>query len=166
MSATAVKNKVVTIHYTLRDDAGAILDSSRDSDPLDYLHGHGGIVPGLERAMEGKAVGETVKVTVPPKDGYGEPSGPGPRQVPRDAFPGDVELEKGMQFFAPGPKGRPVPVWVTDVHADHVHIDTNHPLAGATLHFDVEVVAIRDATQDELAHGHPHGPDGHGHHHH
>lgn len=167
MPETAVKNKVVTIHYTLRDDAGEILDSSRDSDPLEYLHGHGGIVPGLERALEGKAVGDKLVVDVAPKDGYGEPSGPGPRAVPRDAFPDDVELEKGLQFFAPGPKGKPIPVWVTEVHADHVHIDTNHPLAGATLHFDVEVMAIRDASKDELAHGHPHGPDGgHGHHHH
>ena len=105
MPETAVKNKVVTIHYTLRDDAGEILDSSRDSDPLEYLHGYGGIVPGLERALEGKAVGDKLVVDVAPKDGYGEPSGPGPRAVPRDAFPDDVELEKGLQFFAPGPKG-------------------------------------------------------------
>jgi FKBP-type peptidyl-prolyl cis-trans isomerase SlyD len=154
----------VSIHYTLRDDDGDVIDSSRDGEPLDYLHGHGGIVPGLERAVEGEAVGDAVKVAVAPKDGYGEPSGPGPRSVPRDAFPDDAELEAGMQFFAPGPKGKPpVPVWITEVHADHIHIDTNHPLAGATLHFDVEVVTIRDATKDELAHGHPHGPGGHHH---
>jgi FKBP-type peptidyl-prolyl cis-trans isomerase SlyD len=162
--STATAGKVVSIHYTLTDDDGDVLDSSRDGEPLDYLHGHGGIVPGLERAVEGKAVGASLKVTVPPKDGYGEPSGPGPRKVPRDAFPEDVELEAGMQFFAPGPKGKPVPVWVTEVTPDQVEIDTNHPLAGATLHFDVEVVKIRDASKDEIAHGHPHGPGGHHHH--
>jgi FKBP-type peptidyl-prolyl cis-trans isomerase SlyD len=85
--------------------------------------------------------------------------------VPRDAFPDDVDLEVGMQFFAPGPRGKPIPVWVVKLAKDEVTIDHNHPLAGATLHFDVEVVAIRDATADELDHGHPHGPDGHGHDH-
>ena len=162
--STAARDKVVTIHYTLRDEKGQIIDSSRGGDPLDYLHGHGGIVPGLERALNGKGVGEVVQISVLPKDGYGEPVGPGPRSVPRDAFPDDVDLEVGMQFFAPGPKGKPIPVWVTSVHADHVHVDVNHPLAGATLHFDVEVMAIRDATADELSHGHAHGHDGHHHH--
>lgn len=163
--STATSDKVVTIHYTLKDDDGDVLDSSRDGEPLDYLHGHGGIVPGLERGLEGKAVGTKVSVTVAAKDGYGEVEGPGPRKVPRAAFPEDVELEAGLQFFAPGPKGRPIPVWVTQVFPTEVEIDTNHPLAGQTLHFDVEIVSVRDATKDELAHGHPHGPDGHGHHH-
>jgi FKBP-type peptidyl-prolyl cis-trans isomerase SlyD len=162
--STATAGKVVTIHYTLKGDDGSVIDSSRDGDPLDYLHGKGGIVPGLERALDGKAAGANVKVTVAPEDGYGKSRGEAPRSVPRDAFPDDVELEAGMQFFAPGPKGRPVPVWVTEVHADHVHIATEHPLAGATLHFDVDIVSIRDATNDELAHGHAHGPDGHHHH--
>jgi len=162
--STATAGKVVTIHYTLTDDDGDVLDSSRDGDPLDYLHGHGGIVPGLEQGLEGKAAGTAVKITVSPKDGYGEPTGPGPRTVPRDAFPDDVELEPGMQFFAPGPNGKRMPIWITDVKPDGVEIDINHPLAGATLHFDVEVVGVRDATKDELAHGHPHGPDGHHHH--
>ena len=147
-------------------DAGDVIDSSRGGDPLEYLHGEGGIVPGLERALSGKAAGDALQVTIPPADGYGEPTGPGPQSVPRDAFPDDVDLEVGMQFFAPGPAGRPVPVWITEIHDGHVAVDINHPLAGASLHFEVEVVAIRDATEDELDHGHPHGPDGHGHHHH
>src|SRR5262245_39964669 len=163
MSTTA-RDKVVTIHYTLRDDKGQIIDSSRGGDPLDYLHGHGGIVPGLERALNGKGVGDVVQISVLPKDGYGEPVGTGPRSVPRDAFPDDVDLAVAMQFFAPGPTGTPIQVWVTSVHHDHVHVDVNHPLAGATLHFDVEVMAIRDATADELSHGHAHGHDGHHHH--
>lgn len=162
--SVASSGKVVTIHYTLKDSDGDVLDSSRDGDPLDYLHGHGGIVPGLERGLEGKGAGDKVQVTIAPKDGYGEVEGPGPRKVPKSAFPDDVELEPGLQFFAPGPKGQPIPVWVTAVSADDVEIDTNHPLAGETLHFDVEVVGVRDATKDELAHGHPHGPDGHHHH--
>jgi FKBP-type peptidyl-prolyl cis-trans isomerase SlyD len=164
--STAIADKVVTIHYTLTDDDGDVLDSSRDGEPLDYLHGHGGIVPGLERALDGKGPGDKLKVTIAPKDAYGEVEGPGPRTVPRSAFPDDVELEEGLQFFAPGPKGERIPLWVTAVRADEVEIDTNHPLAGETLHFDVEIMKIRDATKDEIAHGHPHGPDGHGHHHH
>jgi FKBP-type peptidyl-prolyl cis-trans isomerase SlyD len=163
MSATVAKDKVVTIHYTLKDSSGDVLDSSREGDPLQYLHGHGGIVPGLERAMEGKAVGATLEVKLPPKDGYGEKKGPGPQEVPRDAFEDDAELEAGMPFAAMGPGGRRIPMWVVAVTGDKVLIDTNHPLAGQTLHFDVEVVAIRDATKDELSHGHAHGPHGHGH---
>jgi FKBP-type peptidyl-prolyl cis-trans isomerase SlyD len=162
--STAAQGKVVSFHYTLTDDDGEVLDSSRGAEPLDYLHGHGGIVPGLEQAMAGRKVGEAFKVEVAAKDGYGEPEGPGPQKVPRKAFPDDVEIEVGMQFFAPGPGGQPIPIWVTDVLSDHVEIDMNHPLAGETLHFDVEIVEIRDASAEELSHGHPHGPDGHHHH--
>jgi FKBP-type peptidyl-prolyl cis-trans isomerase SlyD len=165
MTATAAADdKVVTIHYTLRDDEGDIIDTSVGDDPLEYLHGHGGIVPGLEAALVGKTPGEKLTVSVKPADGYGEPTGPEPKSVPRDAFPDDVELEAGMQFFAQGPKGEPVPVWVSSVDKETVTIDFNHPLAGQTLHFEVEVVAVRDATSEEIDHGHPHGPDGHHHH--
>jgi FKBP-type peptidyl-prolyl cis-trans isomerase SlyD len=160
----AADGTVVSIHYTLRDDDGDVIDSSVDSEPLDYLHGAGNIVPGLEAAMEGKAVGAKFKVTVPPADGYGE-RGPDPKPVPRSAFPDDMELEPGTQLFVRGPDGEPFPVWIAGVSDEDVMLDQNHPLAGATLHFEVEVLSVRAATKDELEHGHPHGPDGHGHHH-
>jgi FKBP-type peptidyl-prolyl cis-trans isomerase SlyD len=164
MTAAAADDKVVTIHYTLRDDDGDIIDSSSGSEPLDYLHGHGGIVPGLEAALAGKSAGAKLQVSVPPAEGYGEAGEADTKSVPRDAFPDDVELEVGMQFFAQSPSGEPVPVWVVGVDDKTVVIDFNHPLAGQTLHFEVEVVGVRDATAEELEHGHPHGPDGHHHH--
>jgi len=163
-AAVAADDKVVSIHYTLKDDDGDVIDSSSGGEPLDYLHGHGGIVPGLEAAIAGKKVGDKFQVVVPPAEGYGEPSGAPPRPVPRDAFPDEVEPEVGMQFFAQGPDGEPTPVWCVEVDDDVIMIDFDHPLAGQNLHFDVEVVGIRDATSEEIDHGHPHGPDGHHHH--
>lgn len=165
MASTAGDGKVVSIHYTLKDDDGDVVDSSSGGEPLDYLHGAGNIVPGLEAAMIGRGIGDKFKVTVAPADGYGEVVGGGPRAVPRSAFPDEVELEEGMQFFVRGPDGEPFPVWVAGVKGDEVLIDANHPLAGENLNFEVEVVGIRDATKEEVEHGHPHGPDGHGHHH-
>jgi FKBP-type peptidyl-prolyl cis-trans isomerase SlyD len=163
--AKAGDGKVVSIHYTLRDDDGDVIDSSSGGEPLDYLHGGGNIVPGLEAAMDGKQVGDQFKVSVKPQDGYGELHDDGVKTVPRSAFPKGAELEAGMQFFVRGPDGEPFPVWVKEVHPDRVVIDANHPLAGENLHFEVEVVGIRAATEDEVEHGHPHGPDGHHHHH-
>ena len=160
---SAGDDKVVTIHYTLRDDDGDIIDTSMGGEPLDYLHGHGGIVPGLEAALAGKHAGEKFNVSVKPADGYGEASGSQPKPVPREAFPEDLEIEVGMQFFAQGPNDEPVPVWIASVDDKTVLIDFNHPLAGQTLHFDVEVVGVRDATAEEIDHGHPHGEDGHHH---
>ncbi|MCE9577400.1 MAG: peptidylprolyl isomerase [Deltaproteobacteria bacterium] len=164
MSQAAVANDhVVEIHYTLKDDDGDVVDSSVGGDPLDYLHGHGGIVPGLEAAMAGKKVGDKFAISVPPAEGYGEVTGE-PKSVPKSAFPDDVELEEGMQFFVSGKDGDPIPVWVVAVHGDEVLLDQNHPLAGETLHFEIEVVSVRKASAEELEHGHPHGPEGHHHH--
>ena len=163
MSKTAGDGKVVTIHYTLRDDDGDVVDSSIGGEPLEYLHGAGNIVPGLENALAGKGIGDTLKVTVAPADGYGEKQGE-PRRVPRDAIPKDADLEEGMQLFVRGPDGEPFPVWVVAVADDHVMLDANHPLAGENLHFEVEVTAVRAATKEEVEHGHPHGPGGHHHH--
>src|SRR5687768_14796776 len=110
MASTAGDGKVVSIHYTLKDDDGDVVDSSSGGEPLDYLHGAGNIVPGLEAAMIGRGIGDKFKVTVAPADGYGEVVGGGPRPVPRSAFPDEVELEEGMQFFVRGPDGEPFPV--------------------------------------------------------
>ena len=165
MSTIATAGKVVIIHYTLTDDAGEILDSSAGGEALPYLHGGGNIVDGLEEALDGKPIGEKLKVTVPPEKGYGERQDGEPQAVSKDAFPDEMPLEAGMQFMVETDEGV-APVWIDRVEGDQVFLDGNHPLAGVTLHFEAEIVGVRDATEDEKAHGHPHGIDGTGGHHH
>jgi FKBP-type peptidyl-prolyl cis-trans isomerase SlyD len=156
--------KVVVLHYTLRNDAGEVIDSSDGDEPMAYLHGAHNIVPGLERALAGKSPGYVSKVTVAAVDGYGERVDVPAQSVPRAAFPPHLELEPGMRFTAQGPDDQYVPIWIVAIEDDKVRVESQHPLAGATLHFDVEVLEVRDATSEELEHGHPHGPDGHHHH--
>jgi FKBP-type peptidyl-prolyl cis-trans isomerase SlyD len=157
------KDTVVSIDYTLKDDGGDILDSSDDGAPLEYLHGHSQIVPGLERALEGKAQGAEVKIAVPPGDGYGDVESGKVMDVERKELPEDLTPEVGMQLAAEDNNGRRVPVWITKVTSDKVTLDGNHPLAGKTLHFEVAVRSVRKATKEELKHGHAHGADGHHH---
>lgn len=158
--------QVVIMQYTLRGDDGTVLDESTPDDPMAYLHGAENIVPGLEKALEGKGVGFKGKITVSPEEGYGEREDDEPDAIPRAAFPPDMDIEPGMTFMAEGPNHEHAPIWVVAVEGDKIMVDSQHPLAGKTLHFDVEVIGIRPATKDELAHGHPHGADGHDHHHH
>ena len=158
--------QVVIMQYTLRADDGEVLDASTPEEPMAYLHGAENIVPGLENALTGKSVGYKGKVTVSPADGYGEREDEEPDAIPRTAFPPDMEIEPGMTFMAEGPNDEQAPIWVVGIDGDNVLVDSQHPLAGKTLHFEVEITGIRAATKDELAHGHPHGPDGHEHHHH
>lgn len=163
--STVENQKVVSFHYTLTNNDGEVLDTSRDEDgsPMAYLHGSGQIVPGLEKAMEGKTTGDAFKATIAPEDGYGERQGDGPQSVDRSNFPPEADIQEGMMFVAEMPDGQQAPVWVVGVEGDNVLLDSNHPLAGETLHFDVEVTDVRDATAEELAHGHAHGPGGHHH---
>ena len=156
------ENAVALFHYTLTNDAGEVLDSSRGREPLAYLHGAGNIVPGLEEAMEGKKVGDAFKVDVAPEDGYGLHHEGLVQDVPRAAFQGVDEIEPGMSFQAQTPQGVHS-VTVTKVTPETVTVDGNHPLAGQTLHFDVEVTEVRAATEEELQHGHVHGAGGHHH---
>jgi FKBP-type peptidyl-prolyl cis-trans isomerase SlyD len=156
---------VVVLNYTLRSEEGEVIDASSKDDPMAYLHGADNIVPGLEQALTGKSVGFSGKIAVAPEDGYGEREDVPAQAVPRSAFPPDAEVVAGMQFMTEGPNDEPLPIWITRVEGDQVFVDAQHPLAGKTLHFDVEVLAVRKPTADELNHGHPHGPDGHGHHH-
>lgn len=163
--STVADGKVVLFHYTLTDDDGAVLDTSRDrGEPMPYLHGARNIVPGLESQMTGRSVGDRFDAAVPPDQGYGEHNGMAPQAVPRSEFPDDLPLREGMQLMAQAESGQHIPIWISSVEADTIYIDMNHPLAGKTLHFDIEITGIRDATADEQAHGHPHGPDGHHHH--
>ena len=156
---------VVVLNYTLTTDDGEVIDASTPDDPMAYLHGADNIVPGLEQALTGKTVGFKGKVVVEPEDGYGEREDLPPEAVPRSAFPAEVEIAPGMQFMAEGPNNTHAPIWIAGIEGDQVFVDSQHPLAGATLNFDVEVLDVRPATDDEMTHGHPHGPDGHGHHH-
>ncbi len=157
-----VQNSVVTIHYTLKDDAGEVIDSSRDGDPIAYLHGHGNLVPGLERELEGKNAGDKITVSVTPEHGYGELDKNLVQQVPRRALQGVPNVRVGMRLQAQTPQG-PRAVVVTRLVGDMVTIDGNHPLAGKNLNFDVEITDVRDATEEELEHGHVHGAGGHHH---
>jgi FKBP-type peptidyl-prolyl cis-trans isomerase SlyD len=154
---------VVSVHYTLKNDEGDVIDSSEGEEPLMYLHGAGNIVPGLERQLAGRGVGDRVQAVVAPEEGYGEHSGDEPQLVPRASFPDDADLYEGMEVMAQGAEGEMFPMWIVGLTDDHVLVDDNHPLAGVTLHFDVQIAAIRTATKEELAHGHPHGPGAHAH---
>lgn len=146
----------VTIHYTLTNDAGKQLDSSRNEKPMEYLHGSGQIVSGLEKALAGKEVGDKFIVTIPPVEAYGEKRDDMVQEVPMTMFEGVDKVEVGMQFNADASHGVNV-VKVSKVDGDKVTIDGNHPMAGEALTFDVEVMDLRPATEDELSHKHVHG---------
>lgn len=159
--ATIQKDQVVSFHYTLTDEQGNVIDKS-EGQPLVYLHGHHNIIPGLENALVGNTVGDKLTVNVAPADGYGEYQPELVQEVPRQMFQGVDNIEAGMQFQAQTDDGVQV-VIVKDVTADAVIVDANHPLAGQALTFDVEIVEIRAASSEELAHGHAHGVGGHHH---
>lgn len=156
------QNSVVSIAYTLTNDEGQLIDTSEGGAPLVYLHGAQNIIPGLENALVGKQVGDKLKVSVEPTEGYGEYNPDAVQVVPKHMFSGIDTIEAGMQFHAQTDYGMQV-VTVAAVEGDEVTVDGNHPLAGQTLHFDVEVVAVREASKEELEHGHVHGEGGHHH---
>jgi len=146
---------VVFIHYTLNDDLGETVDSSLGGQPLPYLHGHNNIVPGLEKALQDGASGDKIKVTVTPEEGYGHIIPEAVQTFPLDAFENVEEIKPGMQFPAEGPDGQVQVLTVRELNADTIVIDSNHPMAGKVLNFDVEVAEVREATAEELEAGHP-----------
>ena len=156
------KNRAVQIHYTLKDDQGEVLDSSMGHDPLPYIHGIGALIPGLEKELLGKEAGEKFTAIIAPADGYGDFNEDRVFQVPAGEFEGDDELEVGMQVQIDTEDGTAVAT-VTEIDGEQVTLDLNHPLAGVSLHFDVEVVEVRAATAQELNHGHVHMPGAHQH---
>jgi len=155
-------NRVITIDYTLRNDDGEILDQSSPDSPLVYLHGHNNLIQGLETALNGKGQGDNVEASIPPEEAYGEYNEALIQAVPREMFQGVDAIEPGMQFQAQTGQGVQV-VTVKAVDDDTVTIDGNHALAGETLHFSVTIKDVRDASAEELDHGHVHGPGGHHH---
>jgi len=157
------EKQVAVMHYVLSGDDGTVIESTRGQGPVAVLVGAGQLVPGLDRALVGRSVGERFEVEVPPADGYGERKSAGPHAVPRKEFARDARLSEGMPLRLRGGDGEPTIVWITKVQGSQVWIDLDHPLAGKTLRFDVEIVSVRPATPEELAHGHVHGPEGHGH---
>ncbi|MBT6492318.1 MAG: peptidylprolyl isomerase [Deltaproteobacteria bacterium] len=160
---TIAKDKAVSIHYTLTLDGGQVIDSSEGKDPLVYLHGHGNIIPGLEKELVGKGIGEKLSVTVVPEEGYGVHNPGLIQEVPREAFQGVDNLEVGMMFQAPGEGGHIQLIRIAGIEGDKITVDGNHELAGKTLNFAVEISEIREASPEELSHGHVHGPGGHQH---
>jgi FKBP-type peptidyl-prolyl cis-trans isomerase SlyD len=156
------KNAVASIEYELKDDAGEVIDTSEGGEPLTYLHGAGNLIPGLESELEGKSSGDALKVRIEPENAYGERHEEMVQDVPRSELPDGAEIEPGTQLEAQGPGAVQV-VTVIEVNGDVVKLDGNHPLAGVRLNFDVKVVDVREATAEELEHGHVHGAGGHDH---
>jgi len=156
-------NKVVTLDYTLKDDAGTIIDQSENGQFV-YLHGARNIIPGLENALTGNKAGTELSVTVAPADGYGERDESMLQVVSKDMFESADQISVGQQFQAQGPDGETITVTVMELKDDQITIDGNHPLAGVKLSFAVSIIDVRDASAEEIEHGHAHGPDGHHHH--
>ena len=160
---TIAQHKVVTIHYSVSDsESDELIDSSANGEPMTYLHGARNIIPGLEQALEGKSQGDALEVTIPPADAYGERSDDRVQQVPREAFQGMDKIEPGMAVTAQTGQGQ-IELVVTAVDDESVTVDANHPLAGKSLKFSVTVEQVRDASEEEIAHGHVHGRGGHDH---
>lgn len=157
------KNKAVSIEYTLTNEQGEVIDSSVGSAPLEYLQGAQNIIVGLENALEGKAKGDELEVSIEPEDAYGEYSPELIATLSRSMFEGVDTLEVGMQFHASAPDGGMQIVTIRDIDGDDVTVDGNHPLAGQRLHFQVKVINVRPASEEEIDHGHVHGEGGHHH---
>jgi len=156
-------NAVVGIEYTLKDSEGEVLDTSEGRGPLAYVHGKGGIIPGLQEALAGHSVGDELEVVVPPEKAYGQRNDQLLNRVPKEAFGGKLEFELGLQFPVQDQNGQMRMVTLVHIEDDAVVLDANHPLAGLELTFQVKIVEVREATAEELEHGHAHGPGGHSH---
>ena len=157
-------NKVVTLNFTLSDETGNVLDSTDQGGPFSYISGSGMVLPKLEEAVNGMIIGTKKQLKLDAKDGYGEYNEDAIQAVGKENFPQDFILEAGMEYMASNPDGVQMPFVITSVEDETVTIDFNHPLAGKNLNFDLELLDVRDATAEELAHGHVHGAGGHHHH--
>ena len=157
------KNKVVGINYTLKDNDSNILDSSEGQEPLVYIHGHGNLIPGLENALNGKETGDKIQANIKPEDAYGIKDDNLIETVSLKQFDNPDDVKEGIQFQIQTDDGVKIAT-VTKVSGDDVSIDLNHPLADVELNFDVEIMSVKEASEEEISHGHVHGEDGHHHH--
>lgn len=155
------RDMVVTLHYILTDDNNDTLESTEDSEPFGYLHGHGNVIPGFENGLEGAEIGQKLHLTIYPAQGYGPRNAEAIVHVPRDQFDPEIGIDVGMQVQAEGENG-PIVFTIKAITDSEVTLDGNHPLAGEVLHYDIEIIDIRPASDEELAHGHAH--TGHQHH--
>ena len=156
------ENTVVLIDYKLTDNDGAVIDTSEGAGPLAYLQGAGNIIEGLEDALLGKEAGDNVQASIEPAKAYGERNEDMRQEVPKELFGGVDNIEIGMQFESETDQG-PVMVTVIEINDEMVVVDGNHPLAGTHLNFDVTIREVREASEEELQHGHVHGEGGHQH---
>jgi len=156
-------NKVVTLNYKLSDDQGNIIQTTNKNEPFVYLSGNNQILPKLEEAVSGMLIGGKKNIELNSSDAYGDYDEKAVQQVKKEEFPEGANLEAGMEYMAHSPDGKPIAFVIREVHDEEVTIDFNHPLAGKNLNFDVELIDVRDATKEELEHGHVHGTGGHHH---
>jgi FKBP-type peptidyl-prolyl cis-trans isomerase SlyD len=156
-------NQVVTMNFTLKDDTGKVLDSTEGNEPFSFISGSNQILPKLEEKVGEMLIGSKKNVVLQPEDGYGTYQEDAVRIVKRSEFPKDIEIDKGMSFLAKSPQGKDIQFFVKEIDGDDITVDFNHPLAGKALHFNLELLNLRDATSEELDHGHVHGADGHHH---
>lgn len=157
-------NKVVTMNFTLTDDKGNVLDTTDKGGPFSYLSGNQQILPKLEQAVNEMIIGSKKNIKLNAADAYGEYKEEVVQVVGKENFPQDIDLQIGMTYMAKSPEGEPMPFSITSIEGEEITIDFNHPLAGLDLNFDVELLDVRDATTEEISHGHVHGPGGHHHH--
>lgn len=158
------QNKVVTMNFTLKDDEGNLLDSTEKGGPFSYISGTNMVLPKLEEALSGMLIGSKKNLKLEAKDGYGNYNDDAIQVVGKENFPEDIVLEVGMEYMANSPDGVKMPFTISNVDGEEITIDFNHPLAGKNLNFDIELLNVRDATAEELSHGHVHGAGGHHHH--
>ena len=156
-------NQVVTMNFTLKDDSGNVLDSTKENYPFSFISGANQVLPKLEEKIGEMIIGSKKDLVLAPEDGYGVYQQDAVRTIKKSEFPEDIELDKGMGFIAKSPQGKDVQFFIKEIEGENITVDFNHPLAGKTLHFDLELLNLRDATAEELNHGHVHGPDGHPH---
>ena len=158
------QNKVVSMNFTLKDENGNIIQATNAMEPFQFLSGNQQILPRLEEEIENMLIGSKKNFKIPAKEAYGEYNEESVQELSKNNFPKDVNLEIGMEFIANSPKGEHMPFVVKEINNENVTIDFNHPLAGINLEFNIELLDVRDATAEELQHGHVHGPGGHHHH--
>ena len=157
------QNKVVTMNYILKDDQGNIIQTTDKRESFQFMSGSQQILPKLEEEINAMIIGSKKNVEIPAKEAYGEYSEQAIQQVKKESFPADVDLKVGMEFVANSPEGHQMPFVIKNIKNEEITVDFNHPLAGMNLEFDVELIDIRNATPEEMQHGHVHGPDGHHH---